>query len=110
MFQKSKMFKVIAPMDKKDGTKWWMRCGTGFANKDNSINIYLDALPLNQQQLTLQLRELTEEELRERSDRRSSYSTRGPLNNNGGSSGGVYNEPHSLPTMSSESSVSDVPF
>lgn len=109
MFQKSKMFKVIAPMDKKDGTKWWMRCGTGFANKDNSINIYLDALPLNQQQITLQLRELTEEEMRERSDRRaSSYSTRGPLANP--NNGGVYNEPLSLPTMSSESAASDVPF
>jgi hypothetical protein len=102
------MFKVIAPMDKKDGTKWWMRCGTAFVNKDNSINVYLDALPLGQQQITLQLRELTEEELRERSDRRASYATRGSLGNAGG--GGVYNEPLSLPTMSSESTVSDVPF
>ncbi len=101
MLQK-RMFKVIAPMAKKDGGTWWLRCGSGFANKDNSINIYLDALPLGQQQITLQLRELTEEELRERSDRRASYSARG--------GGGVYNEPVSLPTMSSEPVVSDVPF
>ncbi|NVB84796.1 MAG: hypothetical protein HOV81_40880 [Kofleriaceae bacterium] len=103
------MFKVIAPMDKKDGSKWWMRCGSAFLNKDNSINVYLDALPLGQQQITLQLRELTEEELRERSDRRASYSSRGSHGNTGGA-GGVYNDPVSLPTMSSESTVSDVPF
>ena len=63
MFQK-RMFKVISPIEKKDGgTKYWMRVGTGFTNKDDSINIYLDAWPKNFQ---LQLRELDEEDLRKR--------------------------------------------
>src|SRR5450432_4083166 len=36
-----KMFKVLCPMEGKNGHKWWMRLGTGFPNKDDSINIYL---------------------------------------------------------------------
>ena len=78
MLQK-RMFKVISPIDRKDGGKYWMRLGTGFVNKDNSINIYLDAMPLGQERVTLQLRELTEDDLRERSDKRASYSARGTL-------------------------------
>lgn len=103
MLQK-RMFKVLAPMDKNDGTKWWLRCGSAFVNKDNSINVYLDALPLTQQKVTLQLRELTEEEMRERADKRASYASRGTL---GG--GGIYNEPLARPSISAEP-VSDVPF
>jgi hypothetical protein len=57
------MFKVISPIEKKEGGKYWMRVGTGFTNKDDSINIYLDAWPKNFQ---LQLRELDEEDLRRR--------------------------------------------
>jgi len=87
MFQdsKKKMFKIISPIDKRDGTKFWMRCGVGYENKDLSINMYIDALPVaagkDGRPLTLQLREVTEEELRERSERRasSSYSSRGTL-------------------------------
>ena len=62
MFQK-RMFKVISPIEKKEGGTYWMRVGTGFTNKDDSINIYLDAWPKNFQ---LQLRELDEEDLRKR--------------------------------------------
>lgn len=81
MLQK-RMFKVISPMEKRDGSKWWMRMGTAYVNKDNSINVYLDAMPLNQKDgVTLQLRELTEDELRERSEKRSTYSSRGTLGN-----------------------------
>lgn len=101
MLQK-KMFKVIAPMKKHDGGTWWLRCGTGFENKDNSINVHIDALPVGQEKITLQIRELTADELRERADRRASYNARG--------SGGIYNEPTSLPTISSEPALSDVPF
>src|SRR4051812_13017018 len=61
-----KMFKVICPIEKKGGGKFWMRLGSAFANKDDSINVYLDAVPKN---LEFQLRELTEEEL----SRKSSY-------------------------------------
>jgi hypothetical protein len=68
-----RMFKVISPIERKDGSTYWMRVGTGFANKDDSINIYLDAMPKD---MKLQLRELTEEELREREGRRSDVGAR----------------------------------
>lgn len=77
-----KMFKVISPVDKGNGTKWWMRCGTAFVNTDESINVYLDALPLvpSPKGVTLQLREYSADELRERSERKSSggYAMRAP--------------------------------
>lgn len=57
---RSRMFKVLSPIERKDHTTFWMRVGTGYANKDNSVNLYLDALPTNQK---LQLRELDEEDL-----------------------------------------------
>ena len=77
MLQK-RMFKVISPMETRDGGKWWMRCGTAFTNKDDSINLYLNALPLQMKdgQVTLQIRELSEEELRQRDDKRASYGSR----------------------------------
>jgi hypothetical protein len=69
------MFKVVCPIEKKDGTGTvWKGAGIGYRNKDASINLYLDFLPINGK---LQIREFTEEELRERSDRRSSYQSRG---------------------------------
>ena len=77
MVQK-RMFKVICPIERKDGTTYWMRVGTGFTNKDDSINLYLDAMPKD---MKLQIRELTEEELRERDSRRSEFA--GRRNNDG---------------------------
>jgi hypothetical protein len=77
-----KVFKVISPIERRDGVKWWMRCGSAFTNKDNSINVYLDALPLGhtpERGLTLQIRELTEEDLREREQKRASYAARGTV-------------------------------
>ena len=73
MLQK-KMFKVLCPIPKRDGSgKWWMRVGSGFENKDSSINVYLDAMPVRGD-VTLQLRELDESDLRERDgDRRTSH-------------------------------------
>jgi len=68
------MFKVICPLERRDGGKYWMRLGSAFTNKDESINVYLDALPLAGKEVTLQLRELTEEDLRERAEKRASYS------------------------------------
>jgi hypothetical protein len=68
------MFKVITPIDKKDGSKFWMRVGSGFTNKDESINIYLEAIPVSHgKELTLQLRELTEEDFRRASEKRSTF-------------------------------------
>lgn len=57
---KSRMFKVLCPIERKDGKTHWLRLGTAFTNKDQSLNIHLDALPSN---LKLQVRELDEEDL-----------------------------------------------
>lgn len=58
-----RMFKVLAMFPKKGGGTYWSRCGSGFTNKDDSINIYLDLIPRN---FELQLREFDEDELRKR--------------------------------------------
>jgi hypothetical protein len=82
VFQQKRMFKVISPIDKDDGGTYWMRCGTGFVNKDNSINVYLDAMPLRTKQgegVKLQLREFTDEELRERAEKKATYAARGTI-------------------------------
>lgn len=63
-----RMFKVLCPVPKKDGGTWWMRLGSAFTNKDDSINVYLDAIPKDGK---FQLRELDENELREREERRA---------------------------------------
>lgn len=55
-----KMFKVLSPIVKKDGSTFWMRVGTGFPNKDDSVNVYLDVFPKDGK---LQLREFDEREL-----------------------------------------------
>jgi hypothetical protein len=74
-----KMFKVLCPMESRTGHKWWMRMGSAFTNKDNSINLYLDAIP-TKPGATLQLRELTEEDMRIASERRAAFSA--PRNGN----------------------------
>lgn len=38
----------------RDGRKFWLRIGAAFENADGSINVYLDALPVNGQ---IQIRE-----------------------------------------------------
>jgi hypothetical protein len=45
-----------------------MKCGQGFTNKDDSINVYLDAVPKD---LRFTLRELDEEDLRRREANRA---------------------------------------
>ncbi|MGH9886310.1 MAG: hypothetical protein ACREBE_12320 [bacterium] len=67
MLQK-KTFKVLAAIPKRDGGTYWMRCGNGYTNKDDSINVYLDAIP---KEMKFQLRELDEEDLRRREASRS---------------------------------------
>jgi hypothetical protein len=71
--QGRKLFKVLCPIERKDGSTFWLRVGTAFPNRDQSLNLYLDVLPAN---LKLQVRELTEDELRERDP--SSPRRRGP--------------------------------
>jgi hypothetical protein len=39
--------RVLCPVTTKDGKTYWMRMGSAFVNRDNSINIYLDGLPTN---------------------------------------------------------------
>lgn len=53
MSEAKKRFNVVSPVERKDGKTFWVRIGVGYANRDNSINMYLDALPVNQR---LQLR------------------------------------------------------
>lgn len=66
MLQK-KMFKVIAHIDKGNGKGgYWMRLGTAFPNKDDSINVYLDAIPVDLKTCALQLREMDEEDFKKK--------------------------------------------
>jgi hypothetical protein len=64
-------FKVLAAIPKRDGGHFWMRCGNGYTNKDDSINVYLDAVPRD---MKFQLRELEEEDLRRREAHRTTHS------------------------------------
>ena len=57
---RTRMFKVLCPVERKDGATYWMRVGSAFPNKDQSINLYLDALPLGHNKL--QLREMEDED------------------------------------------------
>ena len=43
----TKRKKVVSPVMGKDNKTYWMRMGIAFVNKDNSINVYLDGLPMN---------------------------------------------------------------
>ena len=54
-------FKVLSPISKADGTgTWWMRVGDAFTNKDDSINVYLNAVP---REYKFTLRELDQQDL-----------------------------------------------
>ncbi len=43
----TKRKRVVCPVTGKDGKTHWLRMGSAFLNKDNSINLYLDCLPVN---------------------------------------------------------------
>ena len=74
-----KMYKVLIPIEGSDGkTTHWMKAGNAFTNKDESLNAYIDTLPVSVfagKQLKLQIRELDEEDLRRREDRKRSTGT-----------------------------------
>ena len=38
--------RVVAPIE-RDGKTFWLRVGAAFQNKDQSWNLYLDAMPIN---------------------------------------------------------------
>ena len=69
MNPQKKMYKVISPIEKKGGGTYWMRVGSAYTNRDDSINLYLDAVPVpngKSSRYELQIRELTEDDLRRR--------------------------------------------
>ena len=73
-----KMYKVLTAIQKKGGGTYWMRLGSAFTNRDDSINLYLDAMPApTGNSYHLQIRELDADDLRRRD----------ASNSNGGSSG-----------------------
>lgn len=70
-----KMYKVLAPIQKQNNQgSFFMRVGSGYTNKDDSINLYLDVIPvgLDAGKMKLQIRELDENDLRQRESNRSS--------------------------------------
>jgi hypothetical protein len=93
------MFKVITAVEKKDGTtSHWMRVGTAFVNRDDSINVYLDACPRTMQ---FQIREYDEKDLARREAR----------GRDGGSSGGDDAVTAAMTSaMTSKPAQTDVPF
>ena len=52
---------AVYAINEKDGERgaWWQKIGTAFTNRDGSISIYLDALPLGTNKL--QVREPRDE-------------------------------------------------
>ncbi len=76
MSEGKRMYKVVCPVKMKDGGTYWMRLGSGFENKDNSINLILNAFPCGQEEVKLQIREMTEADLRERAERRATFQAR----------------------------------
>lgn len=72
---KPRMYKVLQPVEKHDGSTFWMRIGTAFPGKDpSSINLYLDALPSNKKNM-LHIREMDEEDLERIESRRAQRRT-----------------------------------
>lgn len=96
-----KVFKVVSPIERPGGGTWWMRCGTGYGNKDDSINIFLESLPLaavtKGEGIKIQLRELTDEELRERAEKKATYAPRSI-------------DPNGLPSTSTRAAGEPIPF
>lgn len=73
-----KMYKVLSPIEKKPGNTYWMRVGSAFTNKDESINLYIDAMPApNGKSYQFQIRELDAEDLRRRDAARDGRDGRG---------------------------------
>ena len=73
--EQKKMYKVLAVMPRHDGTgDFFMKVGIGFRNRDDSINMHLDAMPLRgdpKRGITLQVREMDESDLKQRESYRA---------------------------------------
>ncbi|MGD0675543.1 MAG: hypothetical protein ABSC94_09005 [Polyangiaceae bacterium] len=55
--QTKSMKAVYTVIDRGQGKSFWVRIGVGFTNRDGSLNLRLDAIPVNG---ALQVREWTE--------------------------------------------------
>jgi len=114
MMQK-KMYKVLTPIQKRDGQgSWFMKVGTAFTNKDDSINLYLDAIPVAAMPgkgMTLQIRELDENDLRQREASRAAHGNR-PLGSSSSfdSSSGPGPNPSARGALGASESSDAVPF
>jgi len=42
-----KIMKIVYTVDGEGGKKRWTKIGVAFVNKDGSLNVLLDALPVN---------------------------------------------------------------
>jgi hypothetical protein len=75
-----KMFKVLAAVQKSDGTgEWWARCGKAYENRDGSFNLYLDLLPAGGNPkggVKLQVRELDARDLEQIETNRANAANR----------------------------------
>ena len=73
--------KVLLLKERNDGSTWWFTLGGGHRSreKDDSFTLYLDAGPttLKDGSIKLHVCPLTEQELREREERRAAYRARG---------------------------------
>jgi hypothetical protein len=49
-------------IERGEGKSFWLRVGTAFENRDGSLNVYLDAIPINGR---LQIREYQPDDERE---------------------------------------------
>ena len=63
--RKVKLAYTIVERD-KDGRKFWVRVGAAFVNRDGSLNVKLDAMPVNGQ---LQIRDYQPADDRDGQDR-----------------------------------------
>lgn len=71
-----RIYKVLSPIEKNDGSTFWMRVGTAYPGKDaTSINLFLDALPLNNKKNMLHIREMDEEDLERSAAKRAQHRT-----------------------------------
>jgi hypothetical protein len=103
-----KMYKVFATVDLKNGGTYWMKVGAAFTNRDDSINLYLDAIPppdRKSNRYELQIREYTEEDRRRSEANRSSAPSTPDY---GGVGGGP--SVSSRAVTAAASSANDVPF
>ena len=68
MEQQKKSYKVVYTIveRRRDGKKFWLRIGAAFTNQDGSLNVHLDATPVNGQ---LQIRDYQPYEERARTQR-----------------------------------------